>query len=81
MPVWLTAALTGLGSLAGAIGDWWKGRQAKEHDESVMTGQQTKDALQGESDAIQQVDRVNSALDAGDGGVQHDPNNRNNQNH
>ena len=74
---WITSLLGGLGDLAGAIGKWWSGRQDAAHDAQVGTQQQTKDALVGEDNAIQQVDRVNAATDAGGVPVSADPNNRN----
>lgn len=77
MPVWITALLGGVGKLIGVAADWWAGRQAAQHDNDVKTQQQTADALKGESDALQKVDRVNDALDVGGVRIADDPNNRN----
>ncbi len=78
MPLWITALLTGGGKLIGALADWWAGRQAAQHDNDVKTQQQTTDALQGESNALEQVDRDAAAVDAaGRVPIASDPNNRN----
>lgn len=74
---WITGFLGGIGKLAGAIADWWSGRQAAKHDADVKTQQQTTDALQGESNALEQTDTVAAALDAGSVPIADDPNNRN----
>lgn len=56
---------------------WWTGNQAVKHDNEIRTGQQNIDALQGESDALKQVDRVGVALDADGMRQSDDPANRN----
>lgn len=56
---------------------WWTDRQAQKHDVMVETNQQTKDSLQGESDALRQVDTIGAALDTGGVRIADDPANRN----
>lgn len=63
---------------AGFVMDLITQRKAAEHDADVRGQQQTTDALQGESDALKQVDRTNAAVDnAGSVPISDDPNNRN----
>lgn len=68
-------------AIAGLV-KWWTDRQAaqaqKAHDDALMSYQSKADALQGEDNALKQVDKVGAALDGG--GVRpiaDDPNNDN----
>jgi hypothetical protein len=73
---WLFTILGGVSKLAGIVASWFSARQQKQHDEQVMRAQQNEDALKGKTDALAQVDRVATAIDAPDPGVQYDPENR-----
>jgi hypothetical protein len=74
---WITTLLSVGAKLVG----WWTDRQAAKaaalHDAEVRQDQSNKDALQGESDAVRQVDKVGAALDVGGVSVANDPNNDN----
>ena len=77
MPIWLTAVLGGVGKLMGAAGDWLEQLHQNSLEKAARQDQQNQDALQGQSDALHQVDRVNSALDSGGVPIASDPENRN----
>lgn len=70
---WLSSLLA-IGAKALAIYQDWRARRTQaQHDAEVRADQQRTDALQGEKDAIEQNDRVNSALDAGGVPIANDP--------
>lgn len=75
MPLWLTSLLAGIGALFSAAGQWMKDLHTTNLQRQAMTQQQTTDALKGESDALEQVDRVSAAVDATNPSVLNDPNN------
>lgn len=69
-----------IGAISSLI-EWWTGKKktdaAAAHDAQVRTDQQNLDALQGENDALKQVDAVGAAVDAGGVPIANDPANRN----
>lgn len=70
-----------IAGLIASIFEWWFGKKqadaAAAVDATAREDQSNKDALQGENNALKQVDDVGAAVDAGGVPIADDPNNRN----
>lgn len=74
---WIIAIIKALGAALGIYKNVQANNAATTHDNLVRDEQSKTDALQGESDALHQVDSVNAATDAGGVRYSDDPENRN----
>jgi hypothetical protein len=74
---WIVAIFKAIGAAFGIYKNVQADNVATTHDNLVRDDQSKTDAIQGESNALEQVDSVNAAVDAGGVRYSDDPENRN----
>ena len=74
---WILGIIKALGIAFGLYKNAQTNNAEVTHDNLVRDDQNKTDAIQGESDALKQVDSINTAVDAGSVRYADDPNNRN----